>query len=49
MEVASGNLLLLGALSIAAGVLVLVVPHILNYIVAGCLIVVGVLWVIAGL
>jgi uncharacterized membrane protein HdeD (DUF308 family) len=49
VEVASGNLLLLGIVSVLAGVLVLVAPHVLNYIVAAYLIVIGVLWIIAGI
>lgn len=42
-------LLLAGLLSIALGVLILVRPRLLNYIVAAYLIVVGVLWLVAAL
>jgi uncharacterized membrane protein HdeD (DUF308 family) len=49
IEVTSGNLLLLGIISLLAGVLILVAPHVLNYIVAAYLIVIGVLWILAGL
>ena len=49
VEISSGNLLVFGILSVLAGILILVVPRVLNYIVAAWLIVVGVLWIIAGL
>lgn len=49
VELSSGNLLLFGILSVLAGILILVVPRVLNYIVAAWLIVVGVLWIVAGL
>lgn len=48
-ELAQGNLLLLGIVSVLAGILILVVPRVLNYIVAAYLIIVGILWVVAGL
>lgn len=49
VEVASANLLLLGIVSLLAGIVILVAPRVLNYIVAAYLIVVGVLWIISGL
>lgn len=49
VEVASGNLLVLGILSLLAGILIFVVPRVLNYVVAVYLIVVGILWIVAGL
>lgn len=49
VEVSSGNLLVLGIVSVLAGILILVVPRVLNYIVAAWLIVVGALWIIASL
>lgn len=48
-EIESGNLLVLGVVSLLAGILILVVPRVLNYIVAVYLIVIGVLWIVAGL
>ena len=47
--VAGGNLVLLGVISLAAGILILIVPRVLNYVVAAYLIIVGVLWIVAGL
>jgi hypothetical protein len=45
-----GNTLVIGGIvSIALGVLILVMPTLLNYIVAGYLILIGVLWLLAGL
>ncbi len=41
-------LLLVGILSIGLGILILIVPRILNYVIAVWLIVVGVLWLIAA-
>jgi len=41
--------LVAGILSLALGVLILVRPRLLNYIVAAYLIVVGALWIIAAL
>lgn len=49
VEIANANVLVMGIISLLAGVLILVVPRVLNYIVAAYLIVVGVLWIIAGL
>lgn len=49
VELSATNLLIAGILSILAGILILIVPRVLNYVVALYLIVVGVLWVIAGL
>jgi uncharacterized membrane protein HdeD (DUF308 family) len=48
-EIATGNLLLLGIVSVLAGILILVVPRVLNYVVAAYLIIVGILWIVAGL
>ncbi len=49
IEIASVNVLVLGILSVLAGILILAVPKALNYIVALYLIIVGVIWIIAGL
>lgn len=49
IELTSGNVLVLGIVSVLAGILIFVVPKALNYIVALYLIIVGVLWIIAGL
>lgn len=48
-EIATGNLVLLGVVSLLAGILILVVPRVLNYVVAAYLIIVGILWIVAGL
>lgn len=48
-EIATGNLLVLGIVSLLAGILILVVPRVLNYVVAAYLIIVGILWIVAGL
>ena len=48
-EIATGNLVLLGVISLLAGILILVVPRVLNYVVAAYLIIVGILWIVAGL
>lgn len=40
--------LVAGIVSIALGVLILIVPRILNYVVAAYLIVVGVIWLVAA-
>jgi uncharacterized membrane protein HdeD (DUF308 family) len=48
-EIAESNLVVFGVVSVLAGILILVVPRVLNYIVAVYLIVVGVLWIVAGL
>jgi uncharacterized membrane protein HdeD (DUF308 family) len=47
-ETGNGSLVLVGVVSVLAGILILVVPRVLNYVVAAYLIVVGVLWVVAG-
>jgi uncharacterized membrane protein HdeD (DUF308 family) len=49
VELPAGGLLIAGIISLLAGVLILVVPRVLNYIVAVYLIVIGVLWIIAAL
>lgn len=49
VEIGDGSLVLFGVLSVLAGILILVVPRVLNYIVAAYLIVIGLLWVVAGL
>lgn len=49
VEFTSANVLILGILSLLAGILILAVPRVLNYVVAGYLIVVGIIWIIAGL
>ena len=50
--VADGNdtaLIIAGIVSIVLGVLIFVIPRLLNYIVAGYLVIVGVIWLVAGL
>jgi uncharacterized membrane protein HdeD (DUF308 family) len=42
-------ILIAGIVSLALGVLILIRPALLNYIVAGYLIIVGVLWIVAAL
>jgi uncharacterized membrane protein HdeD (DUF308 family) len=49
LEVAQEGLLIWGIVSLVAGVLILFVPRLLNYVVALYLIVIGVLWIIAAL
>jgi uncharacterized membrane protein HdeD (DUF308 family) len=49
VDVANINVLILGIISLLAGILILAVPRVLNYVVAAYLIIVGVLWIIAGL
>ena len=49
IEVTGGNLLIWGIVSLIAGIAILIVPRILNYIVAGYLIIVGVLQIVAAL
>ena len=49
VEVASEALLILGIISLLAGILIFVVPRVLNYIVAAYLVVIGILWIIASL
>ena len=49
---ADGNdtaLIIAGIVSIVLGVLIFAVPRLLNYIVAGYLVIVGVIWLVAGL
>lgn len=41
-------ILIAGIVSLALGILILVMPRLLNYIVAAYLIVVGVLWIVAA-
>ena len=43
------SLVIAGILSIGLGVLILVMPRLLNYIVAAYQIVIGVIWLLAGL
>lgn len=43
------ELVVAGIVSIALGILIFAVPRLLNYIVAAYLIIVGVIWLIAGL
>lgn len=50
--VAEGNdtaLIIAGIVSILVGVLIFAVPRLLNYVVAGYLVIVGIIWLIAGL
>jgi uncharacterized membrane protein HdeD (DUF308 family) len=49
IEVPGGNLLLWGIISLVAGIIILFVPRVLNYIVAAYLIVIGILQIIAAL
>lgn len=46
---APGGLLLWGIVALLAGILVLVMPRILNYVVAGYLILIGILQIVAAL
>ena len=41
--------LIAGLVSLGLGILILIRPRLLNYIVAGYLIIVGILWIIAAL
>jgi hypothetical protein len=43
------ELVIAGIVSIALGVLIFFVPRLLNYVVAAYLVVIGVIWLIAGL
>jgi uncharacterized membrane protein HdeD (DUF308 family) len=43
------ELVIAGIVSIALGVLIFFVPRLLNYVVAAYLVVVGVIWLVAGL
>lgn len=49
VEVESNNLLILGILSLLAGILIFIVPRLLNYVVAAYLVIVGVIWIMASL
>jgi uncharacterized membrane protein HdeD (DUF308 family) len=49
VEVAGANVLVVGIISVLAGILILAVPRVLNYVVAAYLIVIGVLWILAGI
>lgn len=40
--------IIVGIISIALGVLILIVPRILNYVVAAYLVVIGIVWLVAG-
>jgi uncharacterized membrane protein HdeD (DUF308 family) len=48
-QLEGNTLLIAGIISIVLGVLILVRPALLNYIVAAYLIVIGVIWLLAGL
>jgi hypothetical protein len=43
------ELVIAGIVSIGLGLLIFVVPRLLNYVVAAYLVVVGVIWLVAGL
>lgn len=43
------ELIIAGIVSIALGILIFLVPRLLNYIVAAYLVIVGVIWLVAGL
>jgi hypothetical protein len=43
------ELIIAGIVSILLGVLIFVVPRLLNYVVAAYLVIVGIIWLIAGL
>ena len=43
------ELVIAGILSIALGVLIFFIPRLLNYVVAAYLVVVGIIWLVAGL
>lgn len=43
------GILLWGVISLLAGILILVVPRVLNYVIAAYLIVIGILQILAGL
>ena len=49
MTIPSTNLLVLGIVSVLAGILIFAVPRVLNYVVAAYLIIVGIIWIVAGL
>lgn len=48
VEVQQTGLLVWGVVSLVAGLLILFVPRVLNYVVAAYLIIIGVLWIIAA-
>ena len=48
-QLEGNSLVIAGIISIGLGVLILVMPRLLNYIVAAYLIVIGVIWLLAGL
>jgi uncharacterized membrane protein HdeD (DUF308 family) len=48
-QLEGNRLVIAGIVSIVLGVLILVMPRLLNYIVAAYLIIIGVLWLLAGL
>jgi uncharacterized membrane protein HdeD (DUF308 family) len=43
------ELVIAGIVSIALGVLIFFIPRLLNYVVAAYLVVVGIIWLVAGL
>lgn len=43
-----GGIVLWGVISLLAGILILVVPRVLNYVVAAYLIIIGILQILAG-
>lgn len=47
--IAVGSPLVIGIISLLAGLLILFVPRVLNYVVAVYLIIVGVLWIMAAI
>ena len=42
------ELVIAGVVSIALGVLIFIVPRLLNYVVAAYLVVIGIIWIVAG-
>jgi uncharacterized membrane protein HdeD (DUF308 family) len=48
-QLEGNRLVVAGIISIVLGVLILIMPRLLNYIVAAYLIVIGVIWLLAGL
>jgi uncharacterized membrane protein HdeD (DUF308 family) len=49
IEVTGANVLVVGIISVLAGILIFAVPRVLNYVVAAYLIVIGILWILAGI
>lgn len=45
----AGGLLLWGIIAVLAGVLILIMPRVLNYVIAAYLIIIGILQIIAAL